>query len=106
MYAWEGLVLMTPSEVSILIGMVTEQTRMIGVLDGKFGLFGERLERLETARAVDEDRAVRADKVAVASVAASERQSLALRWRVTIAISAAGSAATLILGIARFATGH
>jgi hypothetical protein len=97
---------MTPTEVAILIGMVTEQTRMIGVLDGKFGLFGERLERLETARAVDEDRAVQANKVAVRAADAATQHALSLRWRVTIAVAAAGSAATLILGIARFATGH
>jgi hypothetical protein len=93
---------MSPNDVATLIGMVSEQTRAIGALDCKVDGVISRLGSLETARAVADDRAVRADEVAVSHI-------LSFRWRAGIAIAATGGcfgALSAIVGGIRLATGH
>jgi hypothetical protein len=101
---------MTPSDVRTLIGMVTQfqadMTERFNGVDAQLKVVDSRVSKIELSRE-------REQGAADATKAANERAEdvdkqhiLSLRWRATIAVAAGGSAATLLLGVVRFATGH
>jgi len=101
---------MTPSDGATLIGMVTQfradMTERFNGVDCRLDLVDGRISKIETSREVEHALAVAAKAAEQQATNAAERHTLALRWRLTLIVAAGGSAATLLLGIARFATGH
>lgn len=101
---------MTASEINTLIGMVTQfradMTARFNGVDGRLDVVDSRIGKIELSREVEHALAIAAKNAAERAEDVDKEHTLSYRWRMGIALAAAGSAATLLLSVARFVTGQ